>query len=497
MKIHSIANSPYFGYNKELNEKVNNKLKRSKGNRELADTMLALNNYCMETEDKLRRAEAENNKQLVDRYDYLLSGIKIVATNQINARFPELNYRRTELETYGKEIEDRKISNPEHWLAQLFYTLEQVDENEAIMTDILNRVKQGKKEGKSDEEITEAIKDTLSKKYNMVVIGSDEEQALANDPSSAPKPEAAKKTKKSKKIDKGARELVELFVPGEFSAKGFVNIGGMDELKDKISDKIIIPLRDPEIAKLDEVEYGKKFPRGELLYGPPGCGKTYFAEALSQEAGLPMYKLKISKVGSQYINGSACNLEEAYNYIKQQAKDTGKPVIMFIDEMEAFTAKRDESGKHAEDNKLLGAFLQIMDDARSNNVFVVGATNLINLIDPAVANRFDSKDYIEIPKDDTRRVVLAMMLKRFTKGLPLANNPEELEKVVKRTAGFSNRTLGVLVNEAADIARKDGRRPLMAEDFKQPIQKHAADRLTNESIYMDKQCTPKIGFAKN
>ena len=72
MKIHSIANSPYFGYNKELNEKVNNKLKKSKGNRELADTMLALNNYCMETEDKLRRAEAENNKQLVDRYDYLV-----------------------------------------------------------------------------------------------------------------------------------------------------------------------------------------------------------------------------------------------------------------------------------------------------------------------------------------------------------------------------------------------------------------------------------------
>lgn len=486
MRIHSIANSPAFGYNKELNEKVNQKLRKAKGNKELANTMLELNKYCMETEDKLRKAEKEKNRVLVDKYDYLLSGIKLIAVNQINARFPELNYRKKELNTYSEELNKRKISNPNHWLYQLTYSMDQSDTFDTILTEITEVTKKAKAEGKSREEIDESIKEALAKQNIEAEIISDNDQAKTPD---------VEETKP--KVNTETSEYVDLFKPGEYSPIGFVSLGGMEDLKEKISDKIIIPLKDPETAKLDEVEYGKKMPRGELLYGPPGCGKTYFAEALAQETGLPMYKLKISKIGSQFVNGSANNLQNAYSYIRQQAKESGKPVIMFIDEAETFAATRDGSGKHAEENKLLGTFLQIMDDARQDNVFIVGATNLINLIDPAVASRFDSKDYIELPKDDTRRTVIKMMLERFTKGQTLANNPDELEKVVKITAGFSNRTLGTLVNEAADIARKDGRRPIIAEDFAKPVKYHTADRIRNEAPFMDKSCAPAIGFSKN
>lgn len=456
--------------------------------------MLALNTFCMETEDKLRKAEAEKKFNLVNKYDYLLGGVKIVATNQINARFPELKYRKTELQSYEEEVKQRKISNPEHWLNQLVYNLEEMDEVDTLLSEAVSAAKKAAKEGKSsDDAVSEAVKEAI--KIEPKVDETKSQEVPDKTTSAAPSKKSVEKNK-TEKAHKDCPKNIELFVPKEYSAKGFVSIGGMDDLKDKISDKIILPLKDPETAKLDEVEYGKKMPRGELLFGPPGCGKTYFAEAIAQETGLPMYKLKISNIGSSYVNGSSKNLQEAYAFLKSQANATGKPVIMFIDEIETFTAKRDESGLHAEDNKLLGTFLQIMDDARVDNVFVVGATNLINMMDPAIASRFDSKDYVEIPKNDTRRVVLQMMLNRFTKGQSLANNPEELEKVVQRTAGFSNRTLGVIVNEAADIARKDGRRSVIAEDFIKPIEIHTADKIRNESIYMDKNTTPKIGFAK-
>lgn len=493
MRIYSIANSPNFGYNKELNDKVNNKLKRAKGNRELADTMLALNTYCMSTEDKLRKAEEARNKPLVDYYDALLVGIKDIATNAINDRFPELNYRKTELDTYQKEILNRKIENDDHWLVAVANSLGFSSEVDNIFDQAIAAADQAKKEGKSSEEIKKSVNSVFKNNSEIAMI--DEPEKPVENPKEVKKPNPAPKVDKNKNA--AGAELVELFVPGDYSAKGFVSIGGMEDLKDSITDKIIYPLKDPEAAKLDEVEYGKKMPRGELLYGPPGCGKTYFAEAMAQETGLPMYKLKISKLGSTFVNGSANNLQSAYSYIKSIADSTGKPVIMFMDEIETLTPKRDESGKLSEGNKLLGTFLQIMDEARNDKVFIIGATNLINMIDPAVASRLDNKDYIGMPDADTRRIVLTMMLNRFTKGQDLANNPEELEKVIKRTAGFSNRTLGVLVTEASDIARKDGRRPLYSEDFTLPISRHIADKINNEAIYKDKATAAKIGFNQN
>ena len=139
MKVPRVANSPVFGYNKELNEKVNDKLRKAKGNKELAGTLLALNTYCMETEDKLRKAESENNRRLVNEYDYLLLGIKEIAVNNINDRFPELDYRQKEYDTYVAEANEKKNPHSNYWLNQMVLILnESIEEDKAFAAEIEN-----------------------------------------------------------------------------------------------------------------------------------------------------------------------------------------------------------------------------------------------------------------------------------------------------------------------------------------------------------------------
>ena len=268
----------------------------------------------------------------------------------------------------------------------------------------------------------------------------------------------------------------------------------MENLKANVNEILIEPLKDPELAKRDEVEYGIEMPRGELLYGASGVGKTYFAEAIAQETGLPMFKFKVSRIGSQFVNGSANNLQTAYDYVKEYAKDKPAPVLIFVDEMESLAAKRDVSGKQAEQNKLVGTLLQILDDARSDNIVIIGATNYRDMIDPAVLSRIDNEDYIPVPDDDTRRAVLSMELGKSTSCQPLKDNPEELEKVVKMTKYFANREIVQMAHDAARIARRDNRRPIIAEDFEAPVKKYADKRITNEDIYRGKNARRSIGF---
>lgn len=111
----------------------------------------------------------------------------------------------------------------------------------------------------------------------------------------------------------------------------------MDELKKEITDKLIFPIRNPDIAKIDEVEYGKRYPRGILLYGPPGCGKTFTVEALAQELKLPLLKLKVGKAGSCFINQTSNNYEKAFEYAADLSKKNKSPVLFFIDEMDGLT----------------------------------------------------------------------------------------------------------------------------------------------------------------
>ncbi len=99
MKINSIQAPVYFGYNKQVNDRVNKKLEQAKGNKELAQDLLTLNKLCINTEDKLRKAEKEKNHRLMDIYESIFMTIKPLTTELLEERFPLLNYRQTELDT--------------------------------------------------------------------------------------------------------------------------------------------------------------------------------------------------------------------------------------------------------------------------------------------------------------------------------------------------------------------------------------------------------------
>ncbi len=471
MRIYSISNSVNFGYNKELNQTVNNKLKHAKGNKEYADILLRENQLIMDVEDKLRKAEKEKNYFLQAQYTDILMSNKTDIVSRIEDRFPKMNYRKLETESYKKEIKARHLGKDQyHWLNELVDNL--------VVSDIL------------DKEMKESIDNYNKQKeeeYNAAAMIELEAKA-----------ENSKQTNNNtKKADFKAKnktcKFIEKFEPTEYSPKGFVSLGGMDEIKNTLSDKIIHPLLNPEEAKLDEVEYGLKAPRGELFYGPPGCGKTSIMEAVSMESGLPLFKLKVSKAGSIFVNGSSKNVQEAYDYVKKYAKDSGMPVFLAIDEMESMTAQRD--GKvNEETQKLVDTLLQIIEDARGNNVIILGATNHYDMVDDAVKSRMDDKIYIGLPDDETRRDVLKICLNRTTKGQALASNDEELNKVVKLTKGFSNRDITILTDKAARIARADNRRDIIADDYIVPV-KENQNMKVKEDLYQDKSQRPIIGFS--
>jgi SpoVK/Ycf46/Vps4 family AAA+-type ATPase len=289
--------------------------------------------------------------------------------------------------------------------------------------------------------------------------------------------------------------VVEEIVPNKFTPSIFKSIAILDKEKNKINNILIIPLKNPEIARLNEIEYGKKMPRGIMLYGPPGCGKTYLMEAIAQETGLPMFKFKVSKVGSTFVNGSSIQTQDAYDYIKDIVKESGKPALMMMDEMESLTARRDSSGTHAEGNKLVSTLLQIIDQARGDNIIILGATNNYDLVDEAIKSRLTYKTFIGLPDDEGRRGILTMLLGSFPKGQKLASSPEDMDKLVKLTQGFSNRDITVILDDASDIAIFDGRRDMTVDDIEKAVLSNQNIKV-RENNYKDNNSRNSIGFNK-
>ena len=221
------------------------------------------------------------------------------------------------------------------------------------------------------------------------------------------------------------------------------DVGGMQSVKDRLTMAFLAPLRNPEIRKL----YGKSLNGGLLLYGPPGCGKTYIARALAGEVGAAFMSIRISDILGQYFGESEGNLHDIFETARANA-----PVVLFLDEIDAVGLKR-SAAISSYMRALTNQLLMELDGIGSDNegVFILAATNTPWDVDPALRRpgRFDRCVAVLPPDGPARQAVLYHHLKsRPVEGI-------DMGYLVQRTDGFTGADLAHLVDSAVEYAMMD------------------------------------------
>lgn len=225
----------------------------------------------------------------------------------------------------------------------------------------------------------------------------------------------------------------------------FENVAGNEEAKESVSD-VIDFLKNPQ--KYDT--YGARMPKGIILYGEPGTGKTLLAKAVAGEAGVPFYAMSGSDFVQIYVGVGASRIRQLF----KKARSHGKAVI-FIDEIDAIGKKRDGSSNGGSDERdqTLNALLTEMSGFNEKEgIIVIAATNRLDMLDPALLRpgRFDRHIEVALPDVAAREKILSLHLK---------NKPIEdidIKEWAKKTSMFSGAKLEHLANEAAILACKDG-----------------------------------------
>ena len=219
---------------------------------------------------------------------------------------------------------------------------------------------------------------------------------------------------------------------------GFADIAGMDDLKEKIRYDIIDVLNDAERAK----ELGITIPNGILLYGPPGCGKTFFAEKCAEEMQCHFMYVKCSDVASPYIHGGQEKIARLFEEAREKS-----PTLLFLDEVDALLRTRTKQ-QNASESGEINEFLCQINNCGESGVFVIAATNMPEEIDEAAlrAGRLEQKYYIGVPDVQTIEKLLEIQLrKRKTDSI-------NIKEVAKHLQGRVAADVKLLVDVAARLA---------------------------------------------
>ncbi|MFF8836814.1 ATP-binding protein [Streptomyces sp. NPDC015130] len=226
------------------------------------------------------------------------------------------------------------------------------------------------------------------------------------------------------------------------------DVGGMEEVKDRLEAAFLAPMRNPELRRL----YGKSLRGGLLLYGPPGCGKTFIARAVAGELGANFLTVSLSDVLDMWIGASEKNIHDIFETARRQA-----PCVVFLDELDALGAKRSRthhSGLRNVVNQLLTELDGIASGAGNEGVFVLAATNVPWDVDIALRRpgRLD-RTLLVLPPDATAREAI---LRYHLRERPI--EAVDLGKLVKVTEDFSGADLAHLCESAAEAALLDSAR---------------------------------------
>jgi AAA+ superfamily predicted ATPase len=236
---------------------------------------------------------------------------------------------------------------------------------------------------------------------------------------------------------------VPLVAPLSAQGTGLDKVAGMHDLKELLLREVVIPIRNPEPYR----RYGLSIPNGILLYGPPGCGKTYIARQLAEELGHYFVEIIPSEVASSYIHQSVMKIRELFDAAAEQA-----PAVIFIDDLEALVPPRGELGGHQQYKaEEVNEFLAHLNACAEKKIFVIATTNLPAKIDPAVrrTGRLDKLIYVGPPDAEARREMLALHLE----DRPVDANID-LTAIAASLEGYSAADLRLLVDEAARDAMR-------------------------------------------
>ncbi len=231
-------------------------------------------------------------------------------------------------------------------------------------------------------------------------------------------------------------EYDDLFL--EKPSLNFSKVGGMDNIKEEIDIKIIQPLKNPELFKA----FGKKAGGGILLYGPPGCGKTYLAKATAGEISSKFMAIGIEEIMDMWLGNSEKNLHEKFELARQN-----QPAVLFFDEIDALGSKRNDLRQSAGRN-VINQFLKELDGADVDNegLLILGATNSPWHIDSAFLRpgRFDRIIFVPPPDEAARHKILELMLEEK----PV--DKVDIAKLAKKTEGFSGADIQSLIDMAVE-----------------------------------------------
>ncbi len=249
--------------------------------------------------------------------------------------------------------------------------------------------------------------------------------------------------------------------PDDKNRKTFKDVAGAREAKDEL-EEVVDFLRDPKKF----TNMGAKIPKGVLLMGSPGTGKTLLAKAVAGEANVPFFHMSGSEFVEMFVGVGASRVRDLFNRAKKAA-----PAIIFIDEIDAVGRKRGAGlgGSHDEREQTLNQILVEMDGFDPNlGVIVIAATNRPDVLDPALLRpgRFDRRVVIDLPDINDREEIL----KVHAQGKPIRADVS-LRKLAERTPGFSGADLGNLLNEAAILAVRRSQREVGESEILESIEK--------------------------
>lgn len=278
--------------------------------------------------------------------------------------------------------------------------------------------------------------------------------------------------------------------------KGFSAIAGMQELKDTIKLDVIDALNEKERY----AEYGLTIPNGMLLYGPPGCGKTFFAERMAEEIGFNFYQLKPSDIQSKFVNQTQEQIKNIFDEARENA-----PSIIFIDELDAVVPNRDNSSVNHMNTSAVNEFLAQMNNCGEDGIFIIGATNRPNSIDPAIlrAGRLDKVIYLPPPDLEARELMFKLYLEKRPREIGL-----DYSEFAKATEYYVSSDIKFLCDEASRKALKLKSRiskEIILETIKinkpsislKELNSYIAIRAKMEGLAENTNDRPRIGFKNN